>query len=820
MAVDNDVAETELRHVLILNSHNVGVPWAHIVNDTIRDVVTFADGPNVRLHIEFTGLIENDSPEYWEKLLSFYRQKYQDVPLSLILTLDVAATRWMIARGVWGFPSIPTIFSIDESDVLLPHKPPQMLGVIAEFDLHLNVATALELHPDTRHIAVVAGDDAIGQAFGPLLFQAVADHGRTDQMIDLSGLPMGEIMNRVSGLPDGTIIFYLPTLRDGLGQYFVPRLILPEISRISNAPIYGFWDTLVGFGLVGGYVSDTRRIGEGLGNTILDVLAGKAFEEISIQPRFSSFQYDWEQLQRWNIDPARLPSESLILNREPTLWEQFAWQIGITGMLVAILALMVLGLVVQRARIEHARNALENARDHLEITVAERTASLNRANAELTASRDRFQRLVEDLGSHAAVYSHDTEGVLEYAGKGVEGILGRTVEECVGTPYPQLVQWDPVGLQRAKAALGQMLETGERVPPWEMPFHRPDGRWGCVMISSHHVRDRDDGSGHFEGIALDITELKQAEQRASEAKRLLQAALENSPSGILIADAPDGVIRFANPAALAMRGGQSELGGINLAEYAQIWNVYRPDGEPMGLHEMPLTRSIQQGEIVTAEEAIITSEDGRQRWISVSSAPIADEQGRISAGIVVFSDITQQKHEQLQLQRSAHYDTLTGLPNRVLLADRLDQAMARARRSRAQLAVVFVDLDHFKPINDTHGHDVGDQFLIRLSEQMRSAVRDVDTLARLGGDEFLAVLSDLADQSDARVLVERLLAAISNPVEWDGLRLQVTASVGVTFYPQDVELDADQLIRQADQAMYQAKVQGRNAWHVFGIPTG
>lgn len=813
-AAEND--DADVRHVLILNSHSVGVPWASMMHDSIRDALSAPGGPEIRLHIEYAGLIEHPGPEYAQALLQFLQLKYQDVPLAAILTLDIAATRWMTDLGVEVFPQVPKIFSVDETDVLRDFMRPQMLGVVAEFDIQRNIDTALALHPGTRHVAIVGGADPLGKAFGKLVTHGIEVHGGALQVIDLIGLPLSEILSRVGQLPAETIVIFLPVIQDGAGEYFVPRRILPRISQASNAPIYGLWDIHVGFGIVGGYVSDTQLIGQALGAAVTEVLAGKPLEEIAIQPRFSSFQYDWAQLQRWNIDPALLPPGSLILNRDLSLWEQYAWQLSATLLLVVTLFLMVFGLVVQRSRLRHVRAALEDARDHLESTVLERTASLNKANEELTASRDRFQRLVEDLGSHAAVYSHNVDGVMDFVGKGVEGILGRRAEECVGLAYPQLVEWDPVGLQRAETALRHMLQTGERVPPWEMAFHRGDGRWGCVLISSHVVRERGADRAHFEGIALDISDLKQAENRAEEAKRLLQAALESSPSGILIADAPGGRVRFANRAALAMRGGEAELIGIDLAQFAESWKVCRPDAKPMTVEDMPLTRSIQRGEIVSAEEAIILAENGGQRWISVSSAPILDDEGRIAAGIVVFSDITQQKNEQQQLQLSAHYDALTGLPNRLLLADRLDQAMARARRDGTRVAVVFIDLDNFKPINDRYGHAVGDRLLIQLSRRMREVLRNADTLARLGGDEFVAVLSGFYEEDDAASLVDRLLEGLAMVAQVDDLCLQVSGSIGVTFYPQEAELNADQLMRQADQAMYQAKVQGRNAWCAFG----
>jgi diguanylate cyclase (GGDEF)-like protein len=175
------------------------------------------------------------------------------------------------------------------------------------------------------------------------------------------------------------------------------------------------------------------------------------------------------------------------------------------------------------------------------------------------------------------------------------------------------------------------------------------------------------------------------------------------------------------------------------------------------------------------------------------------------------------RDSEARFEHLAHTDALTGLPNRLLLADRLHQSMAQTRRRGQHLAVAYLDLDGFKAINDRHGHAVGDQFLVTLANQLKQTLREGDTLARLGGDEFVAVLVDL-EGSDASVpLLNRLLAAAAAPIPLGDLAVQVSASIGVTFYPQPQEVDADQLLRQADQAMYQAKLTGKNRYHVFNV---
>ena len=171
--------------------------------------------------------------------------------------------------------------------------------------------------------------------------------------------------------------------------------------------------------------------------------------------------------------------------------------------------------------------------------------------------------------------------------------------------------------------------------------------------------------------------------------------------------------------------------------------------------------------------------------------------------------------KKTQLERLAHYDPLTGLPNRALLADRMSQAMMQSQRRGQRLAMAFLDLDGFKAINDTHGHAAGDQLLVTLAQRMKEALREGDTLARLGGDEFVAVLLDLDELDDTTLILNRLLTAAAQPVLYGETMLQVSASLGVSFYPQAQMMDADQLMRQADQAMYQAKQAGKNCFRIF-----
>jgi diguanylate cyclase (GGDEF)-like protein/PAS domain S-box-containing protein len=194
---------------------------------------------------------------------------------------------------------------------------------------------------------------------------------------------------------------------------------------------------------------------------------------------------------------------------------------------------------------------------------------------------------------------------------------------------------------------------------------------------------------------------------------------------------------------------------------------------------------------------------------------VNDEQRQVQRYVGIFYDITHQVDHEQHMEHLAYHDALTDLPNRVLFADRLQQAMAQVKRRGKQLAVVYLDLDCFKEINDKHGHDAGDKLLTSFSRRLQEMLREGDTAARLGGDEFVMILIDLTTDDDCIPLLQRLVKIASQPVHFDDQILHTSASLGVTFYPQAAHVDADQLMRQADQAMYQAKMAGKNRFHLF-----
>lgn len=344
---------------------------------------------------------------------------------------------------------------------------------------------------------------------------------------------------------------------------------------------------------------------------------------------------------------------------------------------------------------------------------------------------------------------------------------------------------------------------------WSQPIHGVSGKvLGTFAI--YHRTPNTPSEADIELIeqAANISSLAIERHRAQEKLSLAAGVFTHALEGIMITE-PDGTIIDVNDAFTHITG------------YARAEAVGRtPHILSSGHHDKAFFKSMWDaltGQGHWSGEVWNRRKDGRLFAELLTTSAVRDERGMTQQYVALFSDITTIKDQQSQLERMAHFDALTHLPNRLLLSDRMHQAMAQAQRRGQQLAVAYLDLDGFKGVNDTYGHAAGDQLLIALSSAMKEVLRDGDTLARIGGDEFVALFIDLDGPQSSIPLLNRLLAAGSKVVQVDGAAMQVSTSIGVTYYPQTAEVAADQLLRQADLAMYQAKVEGKNRYKIFDM---
>lgn len=290
--------------------------------------------------------------------------------------------------------------------------------------------------------------------------------------------------------------------------------------------------------------------------------------------------------------------------------------------------------------------------------------------------------------------------------------------------------------------------------------------------------------------------------RTSE-ERLLNFV--DSANDLIHSCSPDGRILYANRAwQKALGYGAEEITGLTFSK------ILNPESEAECMGEF---RKALAGEPVKAVEAEFVSKDG---GVVVAEVNITCgfKEGKPSVVWGICRDITERKQAEEQLYRLAHHDTLTGLPNRILFIDRLKQARAMARRFAFRSAVLFLDLDRFKIINDTLGHSVGDRLLQQVAKRISDCVREIDTVARIGGDEFTIVLVNVGTEEDVARISGKILTAMILPFKVDEHELFVTASIGVSMYPEDGD-DAESLLKKADMAMYEAKAKGRNNFQFF-----
>lgn len=291
--------------------------------------------------------------------------------------------------------------------------------------------------------------------------------------------------------------------------------------------------------------------------------------------------------------------------------------------------------------------------------------------------------------------------------------------------------------------------------------------------------------------------------------------LESVSEGIFGTD-KDGVTTFVNPAAAAMLGYEThEL--IGKPMHGMIHHCHK-DGSFYPSEECPMESTLREGVTRHLTDEVLWRKDGTAFPVEYRSTPVMRD-GVVSGAVVSFSNIAARKKAEAQLERQAFYDSLTGLPNRVLVEDRLEQAVAHARRHNKMGALIFLDLDQFKMINDTLGHASGDTLLKEMAVRLKGAIRREDTAARMGGDEFVVLLGGLPGDSDRAVNIIRRIAdkihqRLSLPFVLNGHRLQVTSSVGIAMFPINSD-DADAIMKQADAAMYRAKESGRNNTQFF-----
>ena len=500
----------------------------------------------------------------------------------------------------------------------------------------------------------------------------------------------------------------------------------------------------------------------------------------------------------------RLPATVFVGQPESRFFQVWARSIDTPLALTALLLVFIKLVSLRLARREHEAEQQRLAVERV-----------------LRESETEQRSLIDNLMTGLVI--HDATGAVVRCNAEASNLLGLSFEQMTGK---QLIDpaWSFVNEQGAVMPVSdypasRVLATLEPVNGVVGGIVRGKDAGICWVLSRADPWFTTDGQlDKIVVTFVDITMRRKLTSQLQDRELKFQALFDNSMDAVLLTS-PDGTVLAVNQAAC-------RLFDLSEAQIIARGRMGRADPADPRLQELLVQRQ-QRGQ--AAGLLTMVRGDGSHFTAEISSSIYGDSEGRQYSSMIV-RDITERLRSQAELEAAnaqmrrineqlaevAHFDMLTHLPNRVLLADRLQQAMAHCVRRNKSLAVAFLDLDGFKDINDRYGHAAGDEFLVAIAKRLRSALRDGDTLARIGGDEFVAVMTDLTAEQDCEPLLLRLLQVAAEPLLVNGQSLQVSASIGVTIYPQDGS-SSEQLIRHADQAMYLAKQAGKNRFHLFDV---
>ncbi len=419
----------------------------------------------------------------------------------------------------------------------------------------------------------------------------------------------------------------------------------------------------------------------------------------------------------------------------------------------------------------------------------------------LKESEQRFRTVTQQLP--VGIFMTDLQGQCRYVNDRWCQMTGLTAEQAVGFSWAQALH--PDDREHSVKVWQEVVENGNEFVV-DHRFRSASGREIWMDTRAVPLRDRAGRIFCYLGANTDIADLKRTEEtlRASEAR--FRSYFELPLVGIALIG--------ADKRWWEINDRLCEMLGYRRAQLMQLsWTelTYPDDlNSDLAQFERVINRRIDGYSI----DKRFLRQDGSLLYASVSTRCVRRANGAVDYFVTVVQDITERKQAEEHIQQLAHYDALTGLPNRTLLGDRLQQAVLRAARDHTQIGVLLVDLDHFKRINDTLDHTVGDRLLREVGKRLQECVRECDTISRQGGDEFAVILPDLAANDEAPRIAQRILGAVTEPYRLESHDLHITCSIGISMYPRDGR-NGETLLKNADNALYRAKDMGRNNYQFY-----
>jgi diguanylate cyclase (GGDEF)-like protein/PAS domain S-box-containing protein len=624
------------------------------------------------------------------------------------------------------------------------------------------------LHPGVRRIVVIIDATTTGEAIRKEMEPMLVPYKGRINFEFWNKLSLEQLRERLPKLDKDTLVLLMPYARDSLGIYISYPDLAAMVSQASPVPVYGTYDFYMGYGIVGGRLTSGEAQGRALADILQRVLSGENPDLIpvtTVAP--SEFKFDSRQLHRYGINPSGLPPESRILFQ--TWYETYRIWVW-TGALAALVTILLGWGWIRSYKLERrSAAALKQSKEQLEAILNSTSESIFHVDA------NGIILAINDMAAHRV-------------GQEPQAMIGKSAFDF----FPPEVS------AGRRENLLEVFQTG-------LEAHTEDVRNDRhFSLNYYPIFDNDNKVSSVVVYAADITGRKKVEVELG-----IAATAFELQEGMLVTDA-DRVIIRANSAFTTITGYTSDdvvgkkprilsSGRHDASFYDAMWQSIDEAGTWGG----EIWNCRKNGEIYP-QHLTITAVRGLQ--------------GQVTNYVAAFSDITQIKGAEEKIRNLAFYDSLTGLPNRRLLQDRLQQALLSVARTGKQGALLFIDLDNFKILNDTLGHGIGDLLLQQVAQRLISCVRDGDTVARLGGDEFVVILEDMhprameaAEQTE--VIGSKILAILGRTYQLNQHEFRSTSSIGATLFIGHQSIES--LLQQADIAMYEAKKAGRNTMRFF-----
>jgi len=778
------VHATEHLPVLVVHSYSQEYPWTQRQHAGFLQTLETA-GVQVTPSVEYLDTKRvTYAAEYAARMAEHIAWKYRGYQPKAIYVTDDNALSFATTHLIRLFPDAPVFFSgVNDYPILAQLDLRHVTGVFERKEIGPNLELMRRIAPEIRDVLVI-GDAS--ETFSAIRSEIEA------QLRTQPDVRAHFISNRTLSMLIDTLrtrrerFVFLTTLgaiSDDAGQPLPLTDTLAAIVAAGPFTIFTMEDVYLQPGVLGGYVTSGAQQGAAAAQLMQRYLLGVPLTQLP--PVLSSpneYLIDASELEHVGMQlPEAIAAQTRLLNQPMSFYARHQSNILLALYTLAGLFLLLLfgslALLVRKNRL-----------------IIGTSAALTEQAAHLNEVRESLVRAQHIAGMGNWDWRIDTNQL--YWSEGIYRVFGIDEEAFEASYEGFIARVHPDDRDRLKQAVQRAL-NGQETYDIVHRIVRPDDEVRIVRENAEIVRDATGNAARMIGTVLDITEQTRIEDALRDSDAMLRTVIQGFPVVLWVVDT-QGTFLLSEGRGLELLGHQAgQVVGQSLYE---LYHNY-----PEFMHD---TRRALAGETLTATRTV------SELTFDVHYSPLRDTTGSITGAVGVATDVTEHKRTENRLSFLANYDPLTQLPNRALFNDRLAHAMQHAARSGTQIALLYIDLDNFKTINDTLGHSEGDALLQQVAQRLRSVIRADDTVSRLGGDEFTIILENIGHEEEAARVAAEILQQAGHPYQLQARDYYVSPSIGIALYPQD-GTDVQTLLMNADAAMYRAKETGRNNFQFF-----